>query len=210
MNTVEGVIRKAVEGLAVEQPYRHEHAPEIAQQIDAVISQLNAMADGNALPFTFEIDDPSGNSFVSFDTVTYIDPGQDPKLTLTQYNRTKEQMVAMGYIAEDMPDMPDIDSLQLEEQKAEEEVKISAQNMDFSEPIDENRPTEEGMEFETPCYSCFKPGVTRMCIVNVPHFKEVVIMAFACEFCGAKSNEVKGGGAISERGLEIRLTVSTL
>jgi len=36
-----------------------------------------------------------------------------------------------------------------------------------------------------------------MCVTNIPHFKETIVMAFQCDYCGAKSNEVKGGGSVS-------------
>jgi len=46
-------------------------------------------------------------------------------------------------------------------------------------------------------------------VVTVPHFKEVVIMAFTCEYCGAKSNEIKGGGEISPNGRRVILTAQS-
>lgn len=33
---------------------------------------------------------------------------------------------------------------------------------------------------------------------EIPHFKEVVIMATTCDVCGDKSSEVKSGGTIIE------------
>ena len=47
-----------------------------------------------------------------------------------------------------------------------------------------------------------------MQIVNIPFFKDILIMATSCERCGFKSNEVKSAGQISERGK--RLTLSLL
>lgn len=49
------------------------------------------------LPFTFILDDPSGNSFIQFEGLT---PSHDSSLKSTKYDRTKEQMHAMGYYEE--------------------------------------------------------------------------------------------------------------
>ena len=43
---------------------------------------------------------------------------------------------------------------------------------------------------------------------DIPHFKEVVIMATVCEYCGHKTNEVKSGGGIESRGKRITLHIT--
>ena len=43
---------------------------------------------------------------------------------------------------------------------------------------------------------------------DIPHFKEVVIMATVCEYCGHKTNEVKSGGGIESKGKRIILNVT--
>jgi zinc finger protein len=45
-------------------------------------------------------------------------------------------------------------------------------------------------------------------ISGIPHFKEVVIMATVCDFCGHKTNEVKSGGGIEPQGKKITLKVT--
>ena len=40
---------------------------------------------------------------------------------------------------------------------------------------------------------------------DIPHFKQVVLMSFVCDFCGFKSNEVKSGSGTSELGTRITL-----
>ncbi len=47
-----------------------------------------------------------------------------------------------------------------------------------------------------------------MCIVSVPYFKELIIMAFNCDKCGAATNEIKTGGEISNKGKKIILNVN--
>jgi zinc finger protein len=50
-------------------------------------------------------------------------------------------------------------------------------------------------------------GETKMCTTSVPYFKELIIMSFICEFCGAHSTECKTGGEISPSGKTITLKV---
>jgi zinc finger protein len=48
-----------------------------------------------------------------------------------------------------------------------------------------------------------------MKMVNIPHFKQVVIMSTVCDDCGYRSNEVKTGGEVPEKGRRITLKVRT-
>jgi ZPR1 zinc-finger domain len=38
-------------------------------------------------------------------------------------------------------------------------------------------------------------GRTRMLLTSIPYFKEVIIMSFRCEHCGASNNEIQSAGA---------------
>lgn len=42
-----------------------------------------------------------------------------------------------------------------------------------------------------------------MCTSSIPFFKEIIIMAFCCEFCGYRNTEIKQGGGISEHATRI-------
>lgn len=66
---------------------------------------------------------------------------------------------------------------------------------------------DEVLKFPTNCPSCHAHTQTEMCIVNVPHFKEVIIMSMLCEHCGFKSSEIKSGGAFSTAGTKLTLLV---
>lgn len=46
--------------------------------------------------------------------------------------------------------------------------------------------------------------------VDVPHFKQVVIMATNCEYCGHRSNEVKSGAGVSALGTKVTLKLTQL
>ena len=69
--------------------------------------------------------------------------------------------------------------------------EITAAAMDFSKPIDEqgkqgDKATEEIMKFPTQCHACAAEGECKMCVATIPYFKEIIIMAFACEYCGQR------------------------
>jgi zinc finger protein len=51
-------------------------------------------------------------------------------------------------------------------------------------------------------------GENSMCTISVPYFKDMLIMAFSCPHCGAKNNEVKSNGEISEMGKMIKLAAN--
>ena len=54
-----------------------------------------------------------------------------------------------------------------------------------------------------PCHSCGLMGETKMCETSVPYFKDLIIMAFICENCGAHSTEVKTSGEVGTHGTKI-------
>lgn len=89
--------------------------------------------------------------------------------------------------------------------------EISANNIDFSKPIDDNQnaqdPSKEAIRFPTSCYACTAEGEVRMCVATIPYFKEIIIMAFSCDQCGHKSTEIKQGGGISQKATKITFDV---
>jgi zinc finger protein len=74
---------------------------------------------------------------------------------------------------------------------------------------DENIVENQVYSFPASCPGCTRPCTTNMKMVNIPHFKQVVIMSTACEHCGYRSNEVKTGGEVPEKGRRITLKVQT-
>jgi len=48
-------------------------------------------------------------------------------------------------------------------------------------------------------------GENKMCSINIPFFKDILIMSFFCDFCGARDSEVKSGGEITKKGKVITL-----
>lgn len=49
-----------------------------------------------------------------------------------------------------------------------------------------------------------------MCIATIPYFKEIIIMAFSCEYCGHRSSEIKQGGGISDHATKITFEVNCI
>ena len=68
---------------------------------------------------------------------------------------------------------------------------------------------QEVVTIEQNCPSCSAPGELRSVLTRIPHFKEVVIMAFTCDKCGYRSNEVHPGGAYTDHGTRITLHART-
>uniref|UniRef100_U3I484 ZPR1 zinc finger n=1 Tax=Anas platyrhynchos platyrhynchos TaxID=8840 RepID=U3I484_ANAPP len=66
----------------------------------------------------------------------------------------------------------------------------------------------EVLQFNTNCPECNAPANTNMKLVQIPHFKEVIIMATNCDSCGHRTNEVKSGGAIEPQGTRITLRIT--
>jgi zinc finger protein len=68
---------------------------------------------------------------------------------------------------------------------------------------------QQCMEIESLCMACRKNGTTRLLLTVIPHFKEVILMAFECPHCGLRNNEIQGGAAISDRGAIYTCRVDT-
>lgn len=175
LSTVEGILERTIVGLQQEQPLRRAENAQVAEKIDQFITKLQSLKDGET-PFTFIIDDPSGNSFIENPCA----PQKDEALTVTQYRRSAEQDSLLG-----------IESL--EDQKNPEEKPDLR---------------DEVLQFQTNCPECNAPAATNMKLVQIPHFKEVIIMATNCDVCGHRTNEVKSGGAIEPLGTKITLHIT--
>lgn len=103
-------------------------------------------------------------------------PSIDPDLDIIHYARTRDQNLLLG-IADKGSDLTEAD-----------------------EPIGRN----EVMSFQTNCPECRASCFTNMKLVEIPHFKEVILMATNCEACGHRTNEIKSGAGFEEKGVEIR------
>jgi zinc finger protein len=66
---------------------------------------------------------------------------------------------------------------------------------------------EEVFSFDGTCSSCSYPLKTLMKKVNIPYFKDILIMSTNCDSCGYRDNEVKSGSAIPPKGKKLTLRV---
>jgi len=55
-------------------------------------------------------------------------------------------------------------------------------------------------EIESLCMRCGENGTTRILLTQIPHFQEIVLMAFECPHCGEKNNEVQFAGKLQPQG----------
>lgn len=182
LTTVEGILTHTIDDLNLAQDIRKVQDPELAKKIDEFIEKMKKLLIIET-PFDIVIDDPAGNSFVE----NPLAPNRDPNLGIVHYTRTRQQDIDLGLISEDE-----------EESAGEETVGTKEKNFDT---------TQEVMHFQTNCPHCSTPSETNMKLINIPHFKDVVIMATTCEACGYRDNEVKGGGGIEEKGHRITLAI---
>jgi len=183
VTTVEGVLQRTVAGLEQDQPVRRIMDPDNADKIDTFVGRIHDLVGLNQ-EFTVIIDDHSGNSFIE----NPLAPAADPATKVTYYHRTKEQDHDLCLYTED--EVRDTDDPVLK--KTEEEKELH----------------DEVLQFPTNCPECNAPCETNMKMTSIPFFKEVVIMATNCDTCGHKTNEVKSGGGIEEKGRRITLRVA--
>jgi zinc finger protein len=218
LTNIEGILQDTVRDLSLDQPVRKVMEPEAHDKIQAIIDRLKANLPGGDdedeqtsgevkpkepkkfVPFTLKLDDPAGNSFVSF-----VGSTADSKWSMRVYNRTRAQNVALGLVSED----------EAAESAAAAKLKTGADAPEGGRRVDPSSVEglsgsvvpEEIYAFPGSCSSCGHTIDTLMQQVNIPHFKDIIIMSTNCEHCGYRDNEVKSGAAISEKGKKIILKV---
>ena len=50
-------------------------------------------------------------------------------------------------------------------------------------------------------------GNVQMVFSSIPFFKEIIIMAFCCDYCGYRYSDIKEGGGISDKAKKITFKV---
>lgn len=198
VTTVEGIISRVISGLSQDQEKRRQQHPDEAEKIDQFIAKLEALKEGTS-PFTLIVDDISGDIHIE----NPFAPKADPQVTVTQYVRTKEQNHLLCIFGQDEVN-----------EETSEESKTVEENNAMLKPIPEGSwPLEElhgeVLHFDTNCPECNAPCQTNMKVTSIPHFKDVVIMATVCDSCGNRTNEVKSGGGIEEKGVKIEVKVTS-
>ncbi|KAJ1290582.1 hypothetical protein BS78_02G255000 [Paspalum vaginatum] len=62
-------------------------------------------------------------------------------------------------------------------------------------------------EIESLCMRCGENGITRLLLTLIPHFREVVLMAFECPHCGERNNEIQFAGQLQPKGRCYKLKI---
>ena len=99
-----------------------------------------------------------------------------------------------------------------EKHEERKEVDVIPAGFDYEKSIEEQSKdmgniNNEAFVIPMTCYQCGNMGVQKSWVSNIPHFKEIIIMAFNWEHCGYRSVEVKQGGGMSEKGKKVTLKV---
>lgn len=206
LNTLEGVLSRAIEGLEEQQPVRRVMNRDLADQIDAFIVLLRDCLESKRT-FTVIVDDPSGNS-----NIEKLTPN-DPQVKTSQYKRTKEQNRALGLGLTAEFNEQESGETEEHEEKTEQTVHMGSSILASKEETERfqhkflSAEPKEIFHFPEKCSACAVPGVLNMVVTEIPHFKEIILMAFSCEHCGYRTSEVKAGGAIADKGTRIKLRV---
>ncbi|CDJ62259.1 zinc-finger protein ZPR1, putative [Eimeria necatrix] len=112
----------------------------------------------------------------------------DSRLLVRHFERTKEQLHAMGYFeAQEAPDEG--------APEAEEAAAAAATAAAATAAEDEAALKEEALLLPVECPHCGCSTTNKVCQVNIPGFRECLIFAFCCPNCGAKNSEIKAAGA---------------
>ncbi|KAJ9096577.1 hypothetical protein QFC19_007109 [Naganishia cerealis] len=220
LTNIEGILRDTVRDLSLDQPLRKVMEPQDYEKIQVIIDRLKGCLPENGedqdneeqtvgevqpsgpkkfIPFTLKLDDPAGNSFVSF-----VGSTSDPKWSMRVYNRTRDQNVALGLVAAD-----EGTENKAPTQNSEGDVPEGGRRVQqaVADTMNGSIVPEEIFAFPGSCSSCGHQIDTLMQRVNIPYFKDIIIMSTNCEHCGYRDNEVKSGAAISDKGKKIILKV---
>ncbi|KAI2632163.1 zinc finger protein zpr1 [Hypoxylon sp. NC1633] len=180
LTNVEGLLSTVMDDLELGQETRKEQAPEVYTKLDEIIKKGRAMLAGEAFPFRLSVDDPAGNSWITPNMRDGVG-----KWEKHEYVRTPEQNEALGL------------------------APAEPSTGDAQPTADDDIIPDQVYEFPATCPGCMRPCTTMMKMVDIPHFKAVVLMSTVCTDCGYRSNDVKTGGEIPELGKKITLRVET-
>lgn len=222
VTTVEGILEHTKRALDQDQVKRREDQPEVAKAIDKFLEKLSELLDFRK-EFTMILEDVSGNSFIE----NPMAPTIDPNCIVTHFKRSKEQNHLLGlYDTNEIENHSTNDGNKNDKEHLVGEIDPQANNSKGAIANEKNKkshllkPIAEGswpledlqgevLQFQTLCSQCRSDCVTNMKVTDIPHFKEVIIMATVCDVCGCRTNEVKSGGAIEEQGVRFEVTINS-
>ena len=187
LTNIEGMISGILADLELGLDDRLQQDPGTTEKLVPIVEKLRTMATGQSLPFSITLDDPAGNSS--------IEPSPHDSLsvyTRSTYTRSLEQNKSLGLAAPEADANGTANTTQLAENTSMDDVDIIEGEI-YSLP--------------TPCPGCMRGCEMNIQMVNIPHFKQVIISAITCSACGYRTNDVKTGGAVPDKGTRTILSV---
>ncbi|GAA5905998.1 zinc finger-containing protein ZPR1 [Sporobolomyces salmoneus] len=187
--TVEGVLSDTIRDLEHDQPLRRIQHPELHEKIAGLVEKLRLIVPDLDKDDTLDVKPVrEAQGPMPHFTLKLDDPSgnsfietrgglNDPKWRKQEYGRSKEQDNALGLAH------------------------------DESQSKETSHYPEEVLSFPGVCSLCGSELETLMKTVNIPHFKDIILMSTNCHDCGYRDTEVKSGGAIADKGRRITLKV---
>ena len=200
LTNVEGVFSEILGDLKKDQPQRREEQPDIYEKINAIIRSLeNISTNGKA---EISLNDPTGNS-----SIEPSPQDEGSKYTRIEYQRTPEDNAALGLGDGGNGNAAEPSNFHDSTTTGTVVATEIAGEVEGDSMQDVN--IVDGQMYSLPCQcpGCGKPAIMNMQMVRVPYFKQVIISAVVCTHCGYRTNDVKSGGEIPEKGQRIWLEV---
>lgn len=200
LTNIEGVLSEILKDLEYGQKLRKKEDPELYEKIEDIVQTLIKMMLGGRFPFSVTLDDPSGNS--------WIEPSsqdKDRKYIKSEYARTAEQNAELGLGESNGNADQDAHHSHGATPHVIPQISTTGDANDSMEDVD----IVDGQVYSlpTPCPACSKPAQVNLQLLNIPHFKQVIVSAVVCLECNYRSSDVKTGGEIPQKGKRIWLTV---
>ena len=160
-------------------------------------------------PFEVVLDDPAGNSFIESTTA----PVKDPDVSIEYYDRSPTQDISLGLQpTQTVRDTSNGANMMKTVVTSTEMDSKSNAHTDTLESTIEHSSTNnisKAATFTTPCPNCQESAETNMCMTDIPHFKEIVIMSMVCESCGYRNSDIKAGGPVPTHGTRTILSIQS-
>jgi zinc finger protein len=132
----------------------------------------------------YTVDDPAGNSFIQNPNA----PSKDVNMETSSYCRSTEQDRVLGLQPETAvhADKLGLGGRNLESFLIESRLAIATGTSG-----DSSLDRHEVISIPQLCPSCRLDGEALTAVTSIPHFKEIIIMAFNCSHCGFRNNDIK-------------------
>ena len=180
LTNIEGVLLMVQKDLEGKQDERKAINHELYEKINIIIHKLSQMVACEGFPITVSLNDPAGNSWIEPSAADRIG-----KRVRHEYARTSEQNNVLGLaMTDDVPaePVPAPSEYRISQMHPHMDDQTAANNVDEDDDIVENKV----YTFPDNCSSCQKICETNMKMVNIPYFKEIVLMSTFCNNCGCK------------------------